>query len=136
MSLILIVDDEFDVLSTYALLLQLEGLEAVTARHGKEALERIAERRPDLILTDYMMPVMNGLALCRHLRSDPALADIPIIMSSAVGSPAPGQGLYDDFYIKPVLFDALMAGMRRLLQQQQKKSQPPAPPEGTQSPPA
>lgn len=116
MSLVLLVDDEFDILTTYEVLFQLEGFETIIARNGKDALLRVAEQRPDLILTDYMMPVMNGIELCRRLRADPETRGIPIIVSSAVAPDlgAPGS-LCEAFFLKPVVFDDVIARVRALL---------------------
>ena len=62
----------------------LEGYEVVaTAADGKEALVKIAELKPDLVILDIMMPKMDGLEVCRRLRADPELAGIPVILLSA-----------------------------------------------------
>ena len=116
MSLVLLVDDEFDILTTYEVLFQLEGFETAIARNGRDALLRVAEQQPDLVLTDFMMPVMNGLELCRRLRADPRTRGIPIIVSSAVAPDlgAPGS-LCDGFFMKPVVFDDIVARVRDLL---------------------
>jgi CheY-like chemotaxis protein len=116
MSLVLLVDDEFDILTTYEVLFQLEGFETAIARNGRDALLRVAEQQPDLVLTDFMMPVMNGLELCRRLRADPQTRGIPIIVSSAVAPDlgAPGS-LCDGFFMKPVVFDDIVARVRDLL---------------------
>ena len=82
--LILIVDDEFDLTSTFSLLFQLNGFETFTANNGQHALELIRQRVPDLILSDYMMPIMDGMQLSQQLRADPATAHIPIILMSAI----------------------------------------------------
>jgi CheY-like chemotaxis protein len=82
--LILIVDDEFDLTSTFDMLFQINGFETVTANNGHQALERIRERVPDIIMSDCMMPVMDGIALSRHVRNNPATAHIPIILMSAI----------------------------------------------------
>jgi CheY-like chemotaxis protein len=116
MSLVLLVDDEFDILTTYEVLFQLEGFETAVARNGKDALLRVAEQQPDLVLTDFMMPVMNGIELCRRLRADPGTRDIPIILSSAVAPELGRPGsLCDAFFMKPVMFDDVIARVRGLL---------------------
>lgn len=80
---ILIVDDEPDILYVLRLILQSAGHEVIQAVHGAEALEVVSQRRPDLILTDIMMPVMDGHELVQHLRSAPETASIPIVAVSA-----------------------------------------------------
>jgi two-component system, OmpR family, alkaline phosphatase synthesis response regulator PhoP len=61
------------------------GFEVVTAADGQEALELAHSERPDLLITDYHMPQLSGLELCRKLKQDPATAKIPAIMLTARG---------------------------------------------------
>ena len=86
MKAVLIVDDEFDARRTIELLFELEGYEVTTAQNGEVALEKIAERKPQVILTDWMMPVMDGYELCARVRANPETTNIPIIMLTAVVS--------------------------------------------------
>ncbi len=80
---------------------------------GHAALERVRQGGIDLVLSDIMMPGMDGLSLCRHLRADPALAALPVVLLSAkVEALAAGATIY---LPKPVLTSALMAALRRLL---------------------
>jgi CheY-like chemotaxis protein len=81
---VLVVDDDRVIQQLLEVNLELEGYEVVaTASDGKEALDKIAELRPDLVILDIMMPKMDGLEVCRHLKADPELADIPIVLLSA-----------------------------------------------------
>lgn len=80
---ILVVDDEEDLRFTLRFVLELEGHEVNEAADGESALEAIRVRRPDLLVTDRMMPRMTGTVLIEHLRADPATASLPIIMWSA-----------------------------------------------------
>lgn len=80
---ILVVDDEPDVLFLLRLTLEAAGYSVVEAAHGAEALETIRETRPTLIITDLMMPVMDGRELIRRVRSRPETADVPIMLLSA-----------------------------------------------------
>jgi len=82
-STILIVDDESSIRFLVRISLENAGFDVVEAHHGVAALERTAEARPDLILTDLMMPVMGGRQLIARLRADPATATIPIVVLSA-----------------------------------------------------
>jgi CheY-like chemotaxis protein len=82
--LILIVDDEFDLTSTFSLLFELNGFETITANNGRHALELMKKRVPDIVLSDCMMPVMNGVELSQHIRANPATAKIPIVLMSAI----------------------------------------------------
>jgi DNA-binding response OmpR family regulator len=80
---ILIVEDETKLARAIALYLNPRGFDVRTAANGAEALERIAESRPDLIVADIMMPVMDGYTLCRRLRADPAACTIPFLFLTA-----------------------------------------------------
>ena len=83
MSKILVVDDmkaELDLLSQY---LTQAGYSVVTATNGEEALEKVTEAKFDLIVTDWMMPEMGGLDLCRHLKKKTETANIPVVAFTA-----------------------------------------------------
>lgn len=80
---ILVVDDEPNLLVAVAATLRGEGYETATARNGKEAILRIAENIPDLIVSDIRMPVMDGYALSRQLRAAPHTSLIPIVFLTA-----------------------------------------------------
>lgn len=113
--LILVVDDEFDVLSAYAMLFEYRGYRVRTAGNGEEALAVAASERPDIVISDYMMPVMDGAQLCLLWRSDPDLRQVPFILCSA-GLLRRDEVLpYDTFFRKPVPFEALVAEIARLI---------------------
>jgi len=63
--------------------LERHGYHVVTAHDGKEALEKVAAEKPDLVVLDVMMPYMDGFEVLRHLRRDPATAELPVIMLTA-----------------------------------------------------
>ena len=85
MAKILLVDDEPDFVETVEFFLRGSGYEVFVANNGKEGLERAEREKPDLILMDVMMPEMDGLEACRHLKTDPSLKSVPIIMLTAKG---------------------------------------------------
>ena len=109
MNTVLVVDDDVDIARFIEVNLRLEGFDVLVAHDGEEALELIAKRMPDLALLDVMMPKLNGVELCRRLRSEPLTASLPVIMLTAknlsvdkvVGLTAGA----DDYIIKP--FDTL-----------------------------
>jgi DNA-binding response OmpR family regulator len=109
MSTVLVVDDDVDVARFIEVNLRLEGFDVVVAHDGQEALEVIGEEVPDLALLDVMMPRIDGVELCRRLRSDPLTASRPVIMLTAKSLSADKVvGLTagaDDYIIKP--FDTL-----------------------------
>lgn len=83
MARILIVDDEPDLRAMVRLILELAGHEVVEAHHGAAALQRLGEKHVDLVITDVMMPVMNGSELIDRLRADPERTNVRIIVLSA-----------------------------------------------------
>lgn len=82
-SRVLVVDDDPDVRSFLSVFLELEGFEVCTASNGAEALSVAASRRPDVVLLDLMMPVMDGWTCCRHLRANSHTRHVPIVIISA-----------------------------------------------------
>ncbi|HEY6046477.1 MAG TPA: response regulator, partial [Pyrinomonadaceae bacterium] len=82
--IVLIVKDDLPVLELLVDLLEPEGYEILTAPSARRALEITATERADIILCDVVMPGMNGLELCQHLKADPKTCDIPIMLVSAV----------------------------------------------------
>ncbi len=91
MSTILLVDDEQDMLDLFTEVLELMDHRVLGARDGREALSIARQMEPDLVVTDWNMPRMNGLELCHELHADAQLSAIPIILHSSAGNPhAPG----------------------------------------------
>jgi CheY-like chemotaxis protein len=80
---VLVVDDDPELRDLLSLSLDLEGHSVTTAIHGRDALARVRQVRPDVILLDLMMPVMDGAEFCRRLRQDPSFASTPILCLSA-----------------------------------------------------
>ena len=112
-ALILIVDDERPIRELLTALLRDAGYRTETAANGAEALARIGERRPDLVISDLMMPVLGGADLCRRLKGAPATATLPFVLMSAVRQdPTAGA---DALLGKPFDLDAVEAAVRGLL---------------------
>lgn len=82
---ILIVDDEPHIVQVVRLKLQNAGYDVITAGDGEEAFELAREAPPDLVITDFQMPYMTGLDLCRALARDPRTARVPVVMLTARG---------------------------------------------------
>jgi CheY-like chemotaxis protein len=114
---ILIVDDELGNAEALGLLLEDEGFRVFYAYNGQEGLAQVAEVSPDLVLLDYMMPLMNGGEVARQLRQDETMKHIKIIMNSSLGEQKIRSYFdgYDAFIRKPCSFDELLATIRRLL---------------------
>ena len=99
---ILVADDESHILNVVSLKLRNAGFRVLTANDGQEALELAQQERPDLIITDYHMPLLSGLEMCRRLKQDPATMSIPAIMLTARG-----------YHLEP--HDTEQSGIRRML---------------------
>ncbi len=119
---ILVVEDDEDILELVGYNLRQEGFEVETAMDGKKALGKIAHRRPDLIVLDLMLPELDGLEVCRRLKRDPDMLDIPILMLTAKGEEADiVAGLElgaDDYVTKPFSPRVLVARVRAVLRRQ------------------
>ena len=102
---ILVVDDEIYIVHILDFSLGMEGYEVVTALDGEEALRKVQECKPDLIVLDIMMPKMDGYETCRNLKSEEATKHIPVILLSAKGRNVDMQTGYDvgadDYITKP-----------------------------------
>lgn len=83
--LILVADDEAHIVHVVTLKLRNAGYDVITAADGQEALELAQQKQPDLVITDYQMPLLSGLELCAQLRAEPETADIPALMLTARG---------------------------------------------------
>jgi two-component system alkaline phosphatase synthesis response regulator PhoP len=82
---VLVVDDEVHIVQVVAIKLRNNGFNVITCENGREALELASNEKPDIIVTDFQMPVMTGLELVENLRSRPDTADIPVVMLTARG---------------------------------------------------
>ncbi len=119
-STILIVDDQLSAREVLRGLLVEQGYNLALASNGKEALAKAAELTPDVILLDVMMPGMDGFEVCKRLRADPILAEVPVIMVTALDDQDSFlQGLEagaDDFISKPFNHTELRARVRTITQ--------------------
>src|SRR4051812_20455497 len=113
---VLVVDDDRDLRAGLILILEAEGYRVAGAADGQQALEALrAGPRPDVILLDMMMPVLSGWAFRERQLADPALADVPVVVFSAVGDAVgKADALGDVGYLqKPVEVDQLLAVVER-----------------------
>lgn len=103
MQTVLVVDDEFGVAEVLQSMLEDEGYRVATAINGKQALTRLAELTPDLIILDYMMPIMDGTQTLAAIRNDKAFAGTPVIMMSSLEEEAVRETCtgYNHFLRKP-----------------------------------
>jgi DNA-binding response OmpR family regulator len=118
-SLILIIDDEPSIVLSLEFLMKREGFEVAVAADGESALRSMAERRPDLVILDVMMPRLNGFEVCQRIRADAAYRGVRVLMLSARGRETEvkrGLELGADAYVtKPFSTRDLLAEIRRLL---------------------
>lgn len=84
---VLVVDDSLSVRRAIERMLAPRGLTVTGATDGAEAVERLAEERPALVICDVMLPEVDGYEVCRHVRGEPALAGVPVLLISGVSSP-------------------------------------------------
>jgi CheY-like chemotaxis protein len=108
MSTVLLVDDELDNLWALQLALVTGGHHVVFAESGREALRTLQHVIPRLIITDWQMPEMDGAELCRRIRCQPALADLPIVMLSSLPEPADKPSSWSAYFRKPADLSVLM----------------------------
>jgi CheY-like chemotaxis protein len=119
---LLVVEDIPDILNLLQATLQFKGYRVVTAREGNEALEAIRKERPALIITDILMPKMDGFSLVHQLRLNPETRDIPVVFLSATYV-APEDKTFAQnlgvirFIEKPVDFEQFLPTISSLLEQ-------------------
>jgi len=116
---ILIVEDEESLLKLESILLTSKGYDVRGASNGQEALDAIAEEKPDLVLLDIMLPEIDGFEVCQRVKDDPETRDIPVIMLTAKKSRedmARGEKVGADWYItKPFKSVMVIETIQRFL---------------------
>ncbi len=121
--LILIVEDEAALVTMLRYNLEKEGYRVCEAGDGEEALTVVAERKPDLVVLDWMLPSLSGIEVCRQLRRKPSTRELPVIMLTARGEEGDKiRGLNtgaDDYMTKPFSLPELMARIRAMLRRVQ-----------------
>jgi two-component system, OmpR family, alkaline phosphatase synthesis response regulator PhoP len=119
MQRIVAIEDEADILEVVAYNLKREGFEVSCMRDGEEGLTDIRRRQPDLVLLDLMLPGIDGLEICRQLKSDSFTKIIPIVMLTAKGEESDivlGLGMgADDYITKPFSPKELVARVKAVL---------------------
>ena len=121
--LILIVEDEAALATMLRYNLEKEGYRVCEAGDGEEALTMVSERKPDMVVLDWMLPSLSGIEVCRQLRRKPVTRELPIIMLTARGEEGDKiRGLNtgaDDYMTKPFSLPELMARIRAMLRRVQ-----------------
>jgi phosphate regulon transcriptional regulator PhoB len=116
---ILVIDDEKDLIELVRYNLEKDGFDVIAATDGQSGLEVVKKHRPDLVVLDLMMPGMDGLQICKQLRSDPRMGRIPVIMLTAKATEADRiVGLElgaDDYITKPFSPREVVARVKAVL---------------------
>ncbi|MCA9955102.1 MAG: response regulator [Ardenticatenaceae bacterium] len=116
---VLVVDDEFEIRQLLSTMLTLMGYQSFMAQDGLDALEKISQNQPDILILDVMMPRMDGLTLCRQLRDTEETAALPIIMlSGKAHQEAIQEGLKagaNRYLVKPTGLDELTRNINEVL---------------------
>jgi two-component system phosphate regulon response regulator PhoB len=117
---LLIIEDDADIRNLLKYNFENEGYTAVTAEDGRYGLDRLRREPPDLVILDLMLPDMDGLSVCGKIRGDPALADIPVLMLTALGEETNRISGFergaDDYVVKPFSPRELVLRVKSLLQ--------------------
>jgi CheY-like chemotaxis protein len=114
---ILIVDDEVGILEVLEFILRDAGFSVKNALNGQDALARLEEVAPDLVILDYMMPILDGTGVIRAMRADPKYSAVPIILTSALHERTIKKSCdgYQAFLRKPYKTERLLEEIARLL---------------------
>jgi two-component system, OmpR family, phosphate regulon response regulator PhoB len=117
--LVLIVEDEAPLVTLLRYNLEKEGFQVCEAGDGEEALIQIAERQPDIVLLDWMLPLVSGIEVCRQIRRSPQTRQLPVVMLTARGEEVDRvRGLdsgADDYIAKPFSLRELTARLRAVI---------------------
>jgi two-component system phosphate regulon response regulator PhoB len=120
---VLIVEDEAPLVMLLRYNLEKEGFQVCEAADGEEALVQIAERKPDVVLLDWMLPLVSGIEVCRRIRRSPETRALPVIMLTARGEESDRvRGLdsgADDYVVKPFSPSELVARLRAVIRRAQ-----------------
>ena len=126
---ILLVDDDPDFVEATKIVLESAPYDVAVAYNGDEALQKVSEGNPDLIILDIIMPEQDGFKVCEALKSDPELAQIPVIMLTSL-SQRMGETAFsltdgmmleaDDYVDKPVTPDELLNCVKKFLERRTK----------------
>jgi len=117
MATVLVVDDEFGIVDVLETILTDEGYRVLTACNGKQGLVRLSEEKPDVILSDFMMPILGGGEMLRAMAAQPTYRRIPVIMMSSLGEDVIAERCkgYAAFLHKPFRVATVLSTVARVL---------------------
>lgn len=124
MAKILIVDDDYETIKLLEGIVKSKGHEPYSISESKNAIKAIENVLPDLVLLDIMMAEINGIAICKLIKSDPALSHIPVVMVSALNDEGTKKDAFNaganEFITKPIYPGEFMRRINNMLTEQQK----------------
>jgi two-component system alkaline phosphatase synthesis response regulator PhoP len=116
---VLVVDDEVYILHILDFSLGAEGFEVITANNGELAIEKAKQEKPDLIVLDIMMPVLDGYETCRRLKREAETKNIPVVLLTAKGRDVDKRLGYEvgavDYIVKPFSPNRLIERIQEIL---------------------
>ena len=117
MTTVLVVDDEFGIVDVLETILTDEGYRVVTACNGKQGLVRLSAEKPDVVLLDFMMPILGGAEMLRAMAAEPAYQRIAVIMMSSLSEDVIAERCkgYAAFLHKPFRVAAVLSTVARVL---------------------
>jgi CheY-like chemotaxis protein len=117
MATVLVVDDEFGIVDVLETILTDEGYRVLTACNGKQGLMRLSAEKPDVVLLDFMMPILGGAEMLRAMAGEPAYQRIPVIMISSLREDVIAKRCtgYVAFLHKPFRVAAVLSTVTRVL---------------------
>lgn len=124
---VLLLDDNEDAIVLQTAILESDGFSVESAMNGREGLEKLKIFHPDIIVSDVLMPEMDGFEFCRALKSDEALKDIPVVFYSAQYTDEEDKALADEmgaegFIFKPIEMEKFLAIINRILEQNKNRT--------------
>lgn len=127
MKKVLLLDDNDDAVVLQTAILESDGFTVVSAMNGLQGLEKLKTFRPDIIVSDVLMPEMDGFAFCRAVKSDESLKNIPVVFYSAQYTDKEDKALADEvgavgFIYKPIEMDEFLAIINRILVQNEERN--------------
>jgi CheY-like chemotaxis protein len=117
MPTVLVIDDEFGIVDVLETILTDGGYQVLTACNGKQGLERLSTEKPDVVLLDFMMPILGGAEMLAVMASEPAYQVIPVIMISSLGEDVIAKKCtgYVAYLRKPFKTAAVLSTVARVL---------------------
>ncbi len=116
---ILVIDDEILLLESTKMQLEMNGYDVIATDNAKDGILKAMSEKPDLIISDIMMPEINGIEMTKVIRSNSSLKGIPIIMLSALGRESDVKEAMEagatDYFIKPYEIDMFLKKIKQLL---------------------